>query len=370
MKKLTAMALTLTLTVPLALSGCGTSGPTQELNVYNWGEYISDGSDGSLDTIREFESWYETTYGQAVKVNYSTITSNEDMYNRIANGTASYDVIFPTDYMVARMAEDGMLMPLNYDNIPNAQYIGEDFLGLYFDPESRYSIPYTYGMAGIIYDANVVDETDVGSWDLMWNEKYANSILQYNIPRYALGTAMYKLGLDVNSPNSADWELAAQELLKQRPLVKSYVMDEIYNMMESGEAAIGSYYAGDYFTMQADQAENVDLRFYYPDGTHFFVENMAIPTCTQNQELAEIFINFMLSEEVAIANAEYISYACPNRLVYENEQYLADMGEEAISILYPEMGSFFELYNRYAYRNLTLEQMDMVNSLWEKVKVN
>ncbi len=292
-KKHTAMALALSMALPLALSGCGKA-EKLELNVYNWGEYISDGSEGSLDTIRAFEEWYKETYGQEVKVNYSIISSNEDLYNRIANGTASYDVIFPTDYMVARMAEDGLLLPLNYDNIPNAQYIGEAFHNLYFDPQNRYSIPYTYGMAGIIYDANVVDEADTGSWDLLWNEKYADAILQYNIPRYAFGTAMYKLGLDVNSTEEADWEAAAQELLNQRPLVKSYVMDEIYNMMESGEAAVGSYYAGDYFTMQADQAEYVDLQFYYPERTHFFVENMAIPTCTQNQELAEIFINFIL----------------------------------------------------------------------------
>lgn len=366
--KIPILCLMAALIMSICLTGCGEK--TLTLNVHNWGEYISDGSDGSLDSIHAFEKWYAETYGQKVEVNYSTISSNENMYNKISSGAVSYDVIFPTDYMVGRMAKENLLLPLNYDNIPNAQYIGEAFHGLYFDPENRYSLPYTYGISGIIYDANVVDAEDVGSWDLMWNEKYSGRILQYNIPRYAFSTAMYKLGLDVNSTNPADWERACQELIHQRPLVKSYVMDEVYNMMESGEASVCSYYAGDFITMQADQAEHVDLRFYYPERAHFFVENMCIPVGCQNQELAEIFINFMLSEEVAIANAEYINYACPNRLVYENPGYIERMGEDAMNILYPDMDNFFELYNQYAYRTLEQEQMDLLNSLWEQVKVN
>lgn len=367
--KISMLCMALFASLSLCLTGCGGKA-TLTLNVHNWGEYISDGSEGTLDTIAEFEKWYKETYGQEVKVNYSTITSNENMYNRISEGAVSYDVIFPTDYMVERMAKDGLLLPLNYENIPNAAYIGDSFRNLYFDPENTYSVPYTYGMAGIIYDANVVDEEDVGSWDVMWNEKYAGKILQYNIPRYALSTAMYKLGLDVNSPNKEDWERAAKELVAQKPLIKSLVMDEIYNMMESGEASLASYYAGDFITMREDQAENVDLRFYYPERTHFFVENICIPTCTQNKELAEIFINFMLSKEIAIANAKYINYACPNRLVYEDERYIEEMGEDAMNILYPKMENFFELYNKYAYRNLSQEQMDLINTLWEEIKMH
>ena len=216
----------------------------------------------------------------------------------------------------------------------------------------------------------MVDPADVGSWDLMWNEKYADQILQYNNSRDAFGTSMYRLGIDVNTTDKAQWDRVAEDLIAQRPLVKSYVMDEIFNMMESGEAAIGSYYAGDYFTMQEEQAENVDLRFYYPERTNFFIDAMCIPKCTQNQELAEIFINFMLSEEAAIANAEYINYASPNRLVYENAGYQADMGEEAMAILYPELGEFSELYNTYAYRSMDLEMLDYLNTLWETVKLN
>ncbi len=231
-------------------------------------------------------------------------------------------------------------------------------------------MPYTYGVVGVIYDANVVDKADVGGWDLMWNEKYADSILQYNNSRDALGVAMYKLGIDVNTTDKAQWDLAADELIRQRPMVKSYVMDEIYNMMESGEASIGSYYAGDYFTMMEAQADHVDLQFYYPDPTNFFVDAMCIPTCAQNKELAEIFINWMLSEEPAVANAEYINYASPNKTVYENAGYIEDMGEEAMEILYPELGDFSALYNKYAYRSLDQEMLDYINTLWEQVKIS
>ena len=368
MKKMMTL-LAAILLLALCLTGCGGK-DTLTLNVYNWGEYISDGSEDSYDTIREFEKWYETTYGQKVKVNYSTFASNEDMYSKISSGAVSYDVIFPSDYMIARMAEENLLLPLDFENIPNYQYIDNTFKGLYYDPQNQYTVPYTYGIVGVIYDANVVDAADIGGWDLMWNEKYADRIVQFNNSRDAFGTAMYKLGLDVNASDKATWDQAYQELLAQRPLVYSYVMDEIFNMMESGEAAIGAYYAGDYFTMVDAQAENVDLQFYYPEQTNFYVDAMCIPSCAQNKELAEIFINFMLSEETGVANAEYTYYASPNSLVYNNATYLEDMGEDVISVLYPELGNFAEQYNKMAFRNLESDMLDYLNTLWENVKIN
>lgn len=346
------------------------SGRTLTLNVYNWGEYISDGSEGTLDTVAEFERWYEETYGTPVKVNYDTFASNEDMYAKLSGGAVSYDVIIPSDYIIARMREEGMLMPLNYSNIPNFQYVGEDFRNLYYDPENLYTVPYAYGIVGIIYNANEVDEADARGWELMWNDRYAGRILQFNNTRDAFGTAMYRLGLDVNTDDHAAWDQAAQSLLEQKPLRYGLVMDEIYNLMESGEAAIGAYYAGDYFTMVDAQADNVDLRFYYPEPTNYYVDAMCIPTCCQNQELAECFINFMLSREVAVANAEYTYYACPNSLVVEDEGYIEDMGEEAMEILYPEMESFRESYNAYAYRNLPVDLQQYINGLWEEIKIN
>lgn len=360
------------LAVTLILTVAG-NGQELVLNVYNWGEYISDGSEGSLDTVAAFEQWYEETYGVKVKVNYDTYPSNEDMYNKLKSGAISYDLVIPSDYMIAKMREEGMLLPLNFRNIPNYEYISERFRGLYYDPEDRYSVPYTYGVVGVIYNANVVDEADTGSWDLLWNEKYAGNILQFNNPRDAFGTAQYKLGLDVNSTDKADWDLAQQALQEQSPLLKGMVMDEIYNMMASGEAAIGTYYAGDYFTMVDmvdDQSDKVDLQFYYPERTNYFFDAMCIPTCCQNQELAETFINFMLSEEAAVANAEYIYYASPNSLVYESEDYIEDMGEEAMAILYPPTDDFKARYNAYAYRSLDSETLDYMNALWENVKIN
>ena len=368
MKKTLSLLLA-ALIFALLLSGCGSSDQLT-LNVYNWGEYISDGSEDSFDTIREFEKWYEANYGQKLKVNYDTYASNEDMYNKISSGAVSYDVIIPSDYMIARMKDEGMLLPLNFDNIPNYQYIDESFRGLYYDPDNQYTVPYTYGVVGIIYNANIVDEADAQGWDLMWNSKYAGNILQFNNSRDAFGTAQYKLGLDVNDTDQAKWDAALAELKTQAPLVKSYVMDEVYNMMESGEAAIAPYYAGDYFTMLDAQADNVDLRFYYPDPTNFFVDAMCIPSCCQNKELAEIFINYMLSAEPAIANAEYIYYATPNSLVYEDEGYLEDIGEEAAAILYPAVEDFSASYNQYAFRNLDSETLDYVNTLWENLKIS
>ena len=259
---------------------------------------------------------------------------------------------------------------LDFENIPNYEYIDESFRGLYYDPDNQYTVPYTYGIVGIIYNANVVDESDVGGWDLMWNSKYAGNILQFNNSRDAFGTAQYKLGLDVNSTDTATWDEALAELKLQAPLVKSYVMDEIYNMMESGEAAVGAYYAGDYFTMLDAEADNVDLKFYYPERTNYFVDAMCIPSCCQNKELAEIFINYMLSEEPAIANAVYISYGCPNSLVTDSEEYAEEMGEEAIEILYPGIENFSELFNANAYRNLDAEHLDYLNTLWETLKIN
>ena len=370
MKRTIALLAALVLLCSVALAGCGASSKTLTLNVYNWGEYISDGSEDSFDTIKEFEKWYEETYKQKIKVNYTTFASNEDMYAKLSSGAVSFDVVIPSDYMIARMRDENMLLELDFKNIPNYENISESFRGLYYDPDNKYTVPYTYGVIGVIYNANVVDEADAGGWDLLWNEKYKGNILQFNNSRDAFGTAQYKLGLDVNDTDRAAWDEALAELKKQAPLVKSYVMDEIYNMMESGEAAIGAYYAGDYFTMLDAQADGVDLRFYYPERTNYFVDAMCIPSCCQNKELAEIFINYMLSPEPAIANAEFIYYASPNELVYTDEDYIDEMGEEAMEILYPAIDDFGRLYNEYAYRSLDQATLDYINSLWETLKIN
>ena len=371
----TAKIIALICTVAIILSVCVMIGvyteKTVTLNVYNWGEYISDGSEDSLDVNAAFEEYCQAQLGIKVKVNYVTYTSNEDLYAKLSSNAVSYDVIVPSDYMIARLRDEGYLQELNFDNIPNYdECISEDFRSLYYDPDNKYSVPYTYGMIGVIYDANRVDEEDIGDWDLMWNKKYSGQIVQYNNARDAFGTAFYKLGLDVNTKDKDAWDTGLAELQKQKPLLKKLVMDEIFNMMESGEAAIGSYYAGDYLTMLDNQAENVDLQFYYPENTNLFVDAMCIPTCAQNKELAEQYINFMLSEEPAIANAEYICYASPNSLVYNSDTYKEDMGEDAIEVLYPPNFSFAEKYDANCYKDLDKPTKEYLNSIWEKFKTD
>lgn len=362
-----AIAVIITFCVVLSVF----SKKTVTLNVYNWGEYISDGSEGTLDVNKAFEEYYYENFGTKVKVNYVTYTSNEDLYAKLSTEAVSYDVIIPSDYMIARLASEGLLEELDFDNIPNyEECITEDFRNLYYDPENKYSVPYTYGMIGIIYDANVVDEEDVGDWDLMWNDKYSGSILQFNNARDAFGTAFYKLGLDVNTADTAVWDKGLEELQKQKPLIYKRVMDEIFNMMESGEASVGAYYAGDYLTMVDNQADNVDLQLYYPENTNLFIDAMCVPTCAQNKSIAEAYINFMLSEEAAIANAEYICYASPNALVYNSEVYKEDMGEEAIDILYPKDFDFAAKYDANCYKDLDKKTKDYLNSLWNKLTIS
>ena len=365
--KIIALACVLAIILSFCVIFTVISKKTVVLNVYNWGEYISDGSEDSYDTNREFEIYCKEELGLNVKVNYVTYTSNEDLYAKLSAGAVSYDVIIPSDYMIARLANEGLLEELDFSNIPNYETaISDDFKGLYYDPEDKYSVPYTYGMVGVIYDANRVDEADIGDWDLMWNDKYAGQIVQFNNSRDAFGTAFYKLGLDVNTTDRSAWDLGLAELKKQKPLLKKLVMDEIFNMMESGEAAIGSYYGGDYLTMVDNQSENVDLQFYYPPNTNLFVDAMCIPTCTQNKSLAEEYINFMLSDDAAIANAEYICYASPHTNVYTNETYIEDMGEEAIEVLYPEGFDFAAAYDANCYKDLDKDTKDYINKLWGK----
>lgn len=361
------------------LASCGQSSSDDEvkegevriLNVYNWGEYISDGSLGSYDTNAEFEAWYNRTHKDKVKVIYTTYATNEDMYAKISSGAGTYDVIFPSDYMLQKMAKEGLLLPFDVaKDIPNYKYIEDAYKGLLYDPDQRFSVPYTYGMTGIIYNTTMIDEEDAAkeSWGLLWNEKYKGKILQFNNPRDAFGSAMYYLNLDVNTTDPAVWQTALDKLLEQKPYVQSYVSDEIFNKMISGSASAAPYYAGDYITM-ADQNEN--LGFYYPkEGTNFFVDAMCIPKSAKYPDLAKEYINFMLSEEAAVANALYIGYASPNRLVKESEEYLDEMGEEAYDILYRLTGEDANVNYSYdpVYYSFDDETQELVNTLWENLK--
>ena len=351
-----------------AFASCEERDETLTLYVYNWGEYISDGSDGSVDTNAEFEKYCKEVLGITVKVNYSTFASNESMYAKVSSGSTKYDVIIPSDYMIERMIKEDMLVPLDLSKIPNYQYIDDAFKGenVYYEcnSENTYSIPYFYGMIGVIYNTSIVDENDeqIGSWDLMWDEQYKGDILQFNNSRDAFGTAQYKLGLDVNNEDEELWRLALDELLEQKKIVQGYVMDEIFNKMQSGSAAIAAYYAGDYLSMYE---ENEDLAFFYPhEGTNSYIDAMCIPKNAEHYDLALEYINFMCSHDIAMANALYTYYASPVTTVVEDPEYQDEMGEYAIDILYNQA----ENVPSQAYLNLSPEALTMQNILWEELK--
>jgi len=275
------------------------------LNVYNWGQYIADGSDDSLDIIAAFEEKYPH-----ITVNYSTYDSNEIMYSKLANGGITVDVIIPSDYMIGRMIQEDMLLELDYSNIPNYQYIDETFKNTAYDPENKYSVPYTWGTVGIIYNTKYVDEADVTGWELLWNEEYAGKILMFDNSRDAFGIAQYLLGYDVNTTDSAILEECADKLAEQKPVLQQHVMDQIYDIMENEEAWIAPYYVGDCLTMMD---ENEDLAFYLPEnqGFNLFIDAMCIPSCAQEKEAAELFINFLCDPEISAANMEWVCYSTP-----------------------------------------------------------
>ncbi len=369
---LSLLTLSLSATLISCAEEASAGGSVTTLYVYNWGEYISDGSEGTDNVNDMFEQWYFETYGERVKINYSTYSSNESMYAKISSGAVDYDVIVPSDYMIERLIDEGLLAKLDYSNIPEIGNILPDFQNAEYDPDrdgdgyNDYSVPYLYGMVGIIYNTTMVDEEDIGSWELLWNEKYAGNILQFNNSRDAFGTAMYYLGLwdQINTDDEATWRAALDQLKAQKPILQGYVMDEIYNKMENGSAAIAAYYAGDYLTMYEN---NEDLEFYYPEeGTNLYVDAMCVPASSQNKTVAERYINYMLMAEPAIANAEYTYYASPNKLVVEDEDYISYMNEikeDGYDKMYAT-----EDVQTSSYRNLKGDKLLLLNNLWEELK--
>ena len=278
------------------------------LNVYNWGLYISDGSDESVDVLAAFE---ELT---GIEVNYTTFDTNESLYAKLKSGGADYDVVVPSDYMVGKLIAEGLLEPLDYSNIPNAADIGQSYRGLDFDPEDAYSVPYTWGMVGLVYNTTMVEEAPT-SWSALWDERYAGSVLMFNNSRDAFAIAAKKLGMSLNPSSTADIDRIAQELKAQKSVVQAYVMDEIFDKMEGGEAALAPYYAGDAITMIS---ENPDLAFVFPsEGTNYFVDSLCIPAGCKNKEAAEMFINYMCERDVGVANCDFIGYSTPIQTVWE-----------------------------------------------------
>ena len=313
------------------LGGCvwliaGNNRQTVTINVYNWGMNIADGTDDTLDIIAAFQEKYPH-----IKVNYSTYDSNEVLYTKLKNGGISVDVIIPSDYMIARMINEGMLQELNFDNIPNFSRVDDTFKNPNYDPENKYSVPYTWGTVGILYNTQYVDPEDVTGWELLWNEKYDDKILMFDNSRDAFAIAQYLLGYDVNTTDPAQLQACADKLAEQKPLVQQYVMDQIYSSMINEEAYIAPYYAGDCMLMME---ENENLAFYLPENQGFnrFVDAMCIPTCAQEKEAAELFINFLCDPEISGANMDYICYASP---ISEAKNYMEEYLAES-EVVYPD----------------------------------
>ena len=321
-----------------------------KLKVYNWGEYISDGSEGALDVNAAFERL------TGIDVEYTTFDDNETMYSTLASGATYYDIVVPSDYMIDRLRNEGLLKEIDTSKLPNYKYIDEKYKDLFYDPDNSYSVPYNVGMVGIIYNTDMVDGTPTG-WADLWDEKYAGNILMFNNPRDTFAAAQFRLGMDVNTTDRADWDAAAALLIEQKPLVQSYVMDQVFNKMENNNAAFAPYYAGDYLSMAEN---NNKLEFYYPEeGTNIFCDALCIPEATQNYEAALMYINFMMEPEVALANAEYIRYASPNTAVVSNEEYsLKDS-----KVLYPDVYPTVQWYH-----NLDPKTLAYYEALWVDVK--
>ena len=285
-------------------SGCGDGvGSAGEVNVYNWGEYISAGEYDLMDVIAEFEK--ETK----IKVNYTTYETNEDLYNMLKNSNVSYDVVVPSDYMISKLINEGMLLELDFNNIPNVQYIDERFKKLPCDPDGKYSVCYNWGVTALVYDKTKVKNTPTG-WNALWDESLEGDILMFNNSRDAMAIAMQLCGIDPSNFTKEDVDTAAAKLAEQKPLLKKYVMDQVFTEMETGQSAIAPYYAGDIAMMME---ENEDLDYCLPEeGSNLFYDAFCIPTCSKNKANAEAFINFMHKPEVAAANCSYLRYGTPN----------------------------------------------------------
>lgn len=359
-KKISARIFAFVLAVTAALSVFTFSPQNTEaadtvtINVYNWGQYISDGSDGYPNVIEDFEKAYPN-----IKVNYMTFDSNESMYTKLEAGGTSFDVIIPSDYMIDTLIKQDLLEPLDFSNIPNYKYIDKAFKNLDYDPDNRYSVPYTWGCVGIIYNSKYVNEEDAGSWDLLWNKDYAGKILMFDNPRdaFAIGEAL--LGYSLNTEDPDELAAVAEKLKEQKNLVQSYVMDQIFDKLERGEAWIGPYYSGDYLLMVE---ENEDLEFYYPEeGYNLFVDAMCIPKGAQHKKEAELFINYLCDPAVCGPNLEWLSYAPPQSAAkeYMDPEFAYD------PIIDPEE----EVLNKgQAFRALSKEGMQEMSRLWLSVK--
>lgn len=320
------------------------------LNIFNWGQYISDGEDGCLDVIAEFEK------KTGIQVNYSTYESNEAMYAKLKSGGASYDLVIPSDYMVARMIEEDMLEKLDYSKLSNYSNVDDSFKNMYYDPTNEYTVPYTWGTVGILYNTKYV--SDVTGWDSLWDPAYADKILMFSNSRDAMAIGASLIHVDPNSQNQADWDAVAQKLQEQRPLVQEYVMDQIFDKMINEVAWIAPYYAGDYIYMHE---ENENLAFCFPEeGYNRFVDCMCIPKGSTHQDAALQFMDFILDPDIQFENLDYIQYSSPFRSDLIPEEYDSEAA-------YPDEKT---LERSFIFEHLPTETLQYMDSLWASVRIS
>ena len=326
------------------------------INVYNWGEYISTGADeGTLNVNEEF------TKLTGIKVNYTNYSTNEELYAKLKGGGASYDIIIPSDYMISKMIKENMVQELNFDNIPNFSYIMDNFRNMAYDPENAYSVPYTWGTVGIIYDETVIDlDPEDIDWDILWDETYLDQILMFDNPRDAFMIAESLMGCSINTEDPDELKACAEKLKEQKSVVQAYVMDEIFDKMGAGDALIAPYYAGDALTIMA---ENDSLNFVIPaSGTNLFVDAMCIPAGAKQKEAAEMYINFMCEPDIAFANIDYICYSTPHSAAFA----MLDEAVQNDPVSYPDQDFIAE--RTTVFVNLSNEANQLMQDLWTEMK--
>ena len=347
-QKLLIMTLVGTMALT-SLTACGSSSDGNEVYIYNWGEYMDP------DVLETFEK--ET----GIKVVYDEFETNESMYAKVSAGAVEYDLICPSDYMIKKMIDEKLLQTINFDNVPNIVNIGETFLeqSKQFDPTNEYSIPFTYGTVGILYNKTMVDE-EVTSWDILWDEKYADNILMQDSVRDAFMVAQKKLGYSMNSTDPTELEAAKELLIEQKPLVQAYVIDQVRDKMIGGEAALGVIYSGEaIFT----QRENSDLEYVVPtEGTNMFIDSWVIPANAPNKENAEKFLDFLCRADIAAKNFEFITYSTPNTKAIDlvEDEFLKNS-----DIAFPDLASYSDLE---VFFYLGEETETLYNNLWKEVQ--
>ena len=322
---------------------------SQQVIVYNWGEYL----DPEVLTMFEEETGIEVVYDE-----YET---NETMYPKIASKAADYDVVCPSDYMIQKMIENDLLAELNYDNIPNIKNIDPDYINQSkdFDPENKYSVPYCVGTVGILYNKTMVDEP-VDSWDILWNEKYKDNILMQDSVRDAFMVALKKLGYSMNASDPKELEEAKQALIDQKPLTQAYVVDQVRDKMIGNEAAIGVIYSGEAIYTKR---ENPDLEYVIPkEGTNVWIDSWCILRDAPNKENAEKFINFLCRPDIALMNFEYITYSTPNA---EARKLIEDDDIRNSTIAFPDLTQY---NNLETFQYLGDKTDRIYNDLWKEVK--